>query len=95
MTRRLAPILWAPIDRRRMLGGIARAFAALWMVRDCAKADSFEAFLQGLWPSAQAAGVSRETFDAAIAGLTPDPSVKAKQRAQAEFIVSIDRKSVV
>jgi len=89
MTRRLAPILWAPIDRRRMLGGGARAFAALWTARDYAKADTFEAFLQGLWPSAQAAGVSRETFDAAIAGLTPDPSVSAKPRAQAEFIVSI------
>jgi lytic murein transglycosylase len=89
MTRRLAPILWAPIDRRRTLGGFARAFTALWIVRDYARADTFEAFLQGLWPSAQAAGVSRETFDAAIAGLTPDPSVSAKPRAQAEFIVSI------
>lgn len=89
MTRRLAPILWAPIDRRRMLGGCARAFAALWIARDCAKADTFEAFLQGLWPQAQAAGVSRETFDAAFAGLAPDPSVSAKPRAQAEFIVSI------
>ncbi|MFO1102872.1 MAG: lytic murein transglycosylase [Methylocystis sp.] len=89
MTRRLAPLLWAPIDRRRMLGGFTRAFVAVWIARDCAQADTFEAFLQSLWPSAQAAGVSRETFDAAIAGLTPDPSVSAKPRAQAEFIVSI------
>ncbi|MGD9539870.1 lytic murein transglycosylase [Methylocystis sp.] len=89
MTRRLAPIHWAPIDRRRMLGGFARALAAVCIVRDRAQADTFEAFLQGLWPSAQAAGVSRETFDAAIAGLSPDPSVSTKPRAQAEFIVSI------
>jgi membrane-bound lytic murein transglycosylase B len=89
MTRRLAPILWAPIDRRRMLSGSARVFAALWLAGGRASADTFEAFLQGLWPAAQAAGVSRETFDAAISGLAPDPSVLAKPRAQAEFTISI------
>ncbi|MFO1124386.1 MAG: lytic murein transglycosylase [Methylocystis sp.] len=89
MTRRRAPILWAPIDRRQMLSWFVSVFAVVWITQDCAKADTFEAFLQGLWPSAQAAGVSRETFDAAIAGLSPDPSVTAKPRAQAEFIVSI------
>ncbi|MBM3563027.1 MAG: lytic murein transglycosylase [Alphaproteobacteria bacterium] len=89
MTRRRAPILRAPIDRRQMLSWFVPAFAAVWTTQDCAKADTFEAFLQGLWPSAQAAGVSRETFDAAIAGLSPDPSVMGKPRAQAEFIVSI------
>jgi len=90
MTRRLAPILWAPIDRRRILSGSTRAFAALWLAGGRANAaDTFEAFLQGMWPAAQAAGVSRETFDAAIAGLAPDPSVLAKPRAQAEFTISI------
>lgn len=89
MTRRLAQILWAPIDRRRMLRGSARAFAGLALAGGPASADTFEAFLQGLWPSAQSAGVSRETFDAAIAGLAPDPSVLAKPRAQAEFTISI------
>lgn len=89
MTRRLAPILWAPIDRRRMLSGSARVFAALWLTGGRASADTFEAFLQGLWPAAQAVGVSRETFDAAISGLAPDPSVLAKPRAQAEFTISI------
>jgi lytic murein transglycosylase len=72
-----------------MLGASVYAVAALWLAGGSAKADTFEAFLQGLWPSAQAAGVSRETFDAAIAGLAPDPSVSAKPRAQSEFTVSI------
>ncbi len=90
MMRRLEPILRAGIDRRRLLSASVHAVvAALWLAGDRAKADTFEAFLLGLWPSAQAAGVSRETFDAAIAGLAPDPSVSAKPRAQAEFIVSI------
>jgi len=89
MTRRLAPILSAPIARRRILSASACALSFALFAKVRAKADTFEAFLQGLWPSAQAAGVSRETFDAAIAGLEPDPSVLAKPRAQAEFIVSI------
>jgi lytic murein transglycosylase len=36
---------------------------------------SFRAFLESLWPDAQARGVSRKTFDAATAGLTPDMSL--------------------
>ncbi|WP_237154441.1 lytic murein transglycosylase [Oryzibacter oryziterrae] len=36
-------------------------------------ADPFQAWLAAtVWPKAQSAGVSRATFDAAIAGLTPD-----------------------
>ena len=47
--------------------------------RSCARrhdaggsADAFRAFVDGLWPEAQALGVSRATFDAAFKGLTPD-----------------------
>ncbi|MGD9542692.1 MAG: lytic murein transglycosylase [Methylocystis sp.] len=72
-----------------MFGASFGAAAALWLAGDCAKADTFAAFLHGLWPSAQAAGVSRQTFDAAIAGLAPDPSVLTKPRAQAEFTITI------
>jgi lytic murein transglycosylase len=38
-------------------------------------ADPFGEFLEGLWPEAQAQGVSRATFDAAFRGLTPDYSL--------------------
>ena len=34
--------------------------------------DGFNAFLRGVWPEAQQAGVSKKTFDAAVAGLEPD-----------------------
>jgi lytic murein transglycosylase len=60
-----------------------------------AAADAkLDAWIEGLWPEAQAAGVSRTTFDAALRGFTPDlklpdldlpgrPSNDA--RGQAEF----------
>jgi lytic murein transglycosylase len=59
------------------------------------RADAaFDAFLQSLWPSAQALGVTRATFDAATRGLEPDLSLPdlvlpgRPQRApgQAEFV---------
>ena len=45
----------------------------------------FAGFLTGLWPDAAAAGVSRKTFDAAFAGVTPDPKVVEASSAQPEF----------
>ncbi|MDB5557273.1 MAG: lytic murein transglycosylase, partial [Enterovirga sp.] len=49
------------------------------------QADGFRPFLDGLWPDARAAGISRQTFDGALRGLTPDPSVTALTRKQGEF----------
>ncbi|WP_298965437.1 lytic murein transglycosylase [uncultured Methylobacterium sp.] len=44
------------------------------------------AFLAGLWPAAQARGVSRATFDAALREVPgPDPAVLARTRRQGEF----------
>lgn len=54
-----------------------------------AQSQDFSAFLQSLRPAASAAGVSRETFDAAVAGLAPEPGVLAKPKSQAEFTISI------
>jgi hypothetical protein len=50
--------------------------------------EAFQAFLAGLWPEAQARGVSRRTFEAAIAGLTLDPAL-TKPVKQAEFVKPI------
>jgi peptidoglycan lytic transglycosylase B len=46
---------------------------------------SFAAFLAALWPDAAARGISRATFDAALAGLAPDPGVMASMRRQPEY----------
>ena len=49
------------------------------------EAQGFSRFLEGLWPDAQAAGISRATFNAAFNGLQPDPKVVALTRSQGEF----------
>ncbi|KAF0229471.1 MAG: lytic murein [Beijerinckiaceae bacterium] len=49
----------------------------------------FSGFISRLWPDAQRQGVSRKTFDAAFAGVTPDPSVIALTKKQSEFVKPI------
>jgi membrane-bound lytic murein transglycosylase B len=46
----------------------------------------FEAFIQTLWPGVKAAGISRDLFDKAFAGVTePDPVVLKQAAVQPEF----------
>ena len=61
----------------------------------CAADAAFTQFIASLWPEAQAAGVSRATFDAETRGLEPDyklPDLILPGRpatgapAQAEFV---------
>jgi membrane-bound lytic murein transglycosylase B len=47
--------------------------------------ESFQDFLQSLWPLADQQGIARGTFDAAFAGLAPDPAAPAASNSQAEF----------
>jgi lytic murein transglycosylase len=68
----------------------ARVCAALLFAfaSDGARAQAdpgFQDFLQSLWPRAEAARVRRATFDAACAGLTPDPTAPSASAKQAEF----------
>jgi lytic murein transglycosylase len=49
------------------------------------RAATFQDFLQSLWPLAAAKGVSRQTFDRALAGLEPDPVAPKPSTRQAEF----------
>jgi lytic murein transglycosylase len=58
---------------------------------------AFDAFLQSLWPEAQAQRISRATFDAAIRGLEPDYSLPdlivpgrpdSAEPGQAEFVLT-------
>ena len=63
------------------------AFLALFSANAAAqgKPNDIGAFLQALWPDAQARGVSRKTFDAALANFTIDPRVAASTLRQPEF----------
>jgi len=45
----------------------------------------FSAFVESLWPAAEARGVSRGTFAAAFRGVGPDADVLAKATSQPEF----------
>jgi membrane-bound lytic murein transglycosylase B len=49
----------------------------------------FHDFLQALWPLAEQKGVSRAAFDAAFAGLEPDPSAPSASTRQAEFDIPL------
>ena len=75
------------------------ALAALLIViaTPASAAQSFQVFLEGVWPEAQALGVSRKTFDRAFRGVKPDYSlpdliIKGRKRddsaGQAEFTKS-------
>ena len=75
------------LDRRTLLAGLLSLSAGAPL--SPAQADDFQAFVQALWPQAEAAGVSRETFERATADLTPDPGVVVKPKVQSEFTVSI------
>jgi lytic murein transglycosylase len=78
-----------------LIGG-ALLLTGLLMLADGARADAaFQAWLQSLWPQAQALGVSRATFDLATNGLEPDLSLpdlvlpgrpQGPPRGQAEFV---------
>ena len=64
-----------------------RAFlisSASLMTPAFAQEDAFKRYLETLWPQAQAAGVSRATFETLFA-LTPDKSLMGTGTKQAEF----------
>jgi lytic murein transglycosylase len=57
----------------RGCAAVIALICALWCTLGAAWADAaFAAWLQSLWPQAQALGVSRATFEAATRGLEPD-----------------------
>jgi lytic murein transglycosylase len=60
------------IRTRAFLVAALIAAASVPVARDATADDAFAAWLQTLWPQAQALGVSRATFDAATRGLEPD-----------------------
>jgi lytic murein transglycosylase len=67
------PATWLTKLTRRLTMCLAVSMALACMVPRVALADAdFTAWLQSLWPQAQALGISRATFDAATQGLEPD-----------------------
>ncbi len=72
--------------RRWILAGMAVLAGSLGQASATTISDAqFQRFVQGLWPLAHARGVSRQTYQAAFAGLTPDQTVLDNLHHQAEF----------
>jgi lytic murein transglycosylase len=76
------------------LSALAVALAIAAPAPASAADAAFTRWLEGLWPEAQAVGVSRKTFDAATRGLEPDltlpeldiPGRSTPPRGQPEFV---------
>jgi len=69
-----------------MLARLALAFVLVFLGAGAhAREPSFAAFVQELWPDAQAKGVTRATFDLAMRGVTPDARVIAATKRQPEY----------
>lgn len=54
-----------------------------------AAAQSFAQWVEGFWPTARAAGITRATYTLAFAGLTPDPEVIEQANYQPEYVKPI------
>lgn len=54
-----------------------------------ARADGFDRWVRDFWPQAQQAGISRETYKRAFAGVSIDRDVIEKSQRQAEFVKPI------
>lgn len=69
-----------------MLARIA-AFCVLLLASSSALAqqEPFDTFVKQAWPDAQAKGITRATFDAAMRGVTPDQRVIAATQRQPEY----------
>lgn len=88
--RRVAPLAFWQIFMVGfflLLGGLVSD--AKQAAREAGKPGEFESFIAALWPDAAARGISRKTFEAAFAGVTPDPAIIALTHKQSEFVKPI------
>jgi lytic murein transglycosylase len=71
---------------RRCTVAIILAFAvAVPAFAQEAPRQSFHAFIESLWPDARARGITRQTFDLAFNGMTPDERVSKAIKRQPEY----------
>jgi lytic murein transglycosylase len=85
------------MTRARTIAAALLALVLSWApsVGTAAADAKFQAWLEALWPEAEALGVSRATFEAAFDGLEPDrslpdlePAKGDESKGQAEFVKS-------
>jgi membrane-bound lytic murein transglycosylase B len=80
-------VMWSLFGAKTMVRRVLLVLALVFVGADarCEPDNSFAAFLAALWPDAAKQGITRGTFDAAFAGLTPDAGVVAARRRQPEY----------
>ncbi|MCW5690547.1 MAG: lytic murein transglycosylase [Pseudolabrys sp.] len=74
-----------PLFRALLIVVLIMAAAAPASAQRAAPDQSFSAFVNALWPDAQAKGITRATFDTAMSGVTPDQRVIAATQRQPEY----------
>jgi lytic murein transglycosylase len=74
-----------PLIRALLIVVLTLAAAPLALAQRASPDQSFAAFVNALWPDAQAKGITRATFDTAMNGVTPDPRVIAATKRQPEY----------
>ena len=71
---------------RGVVAGVILAVAALAFSNATAGAAQPPAkWVESFWPTAKAAGVTRQVYDSALSGFVPDPDVVTRSQEQAEF----------
>ncbi len=75
------------MNSERFRGVVLAAVASFLLLVPAAvsAASSPAAWVASFWPTAKAAGISRQVYDQALGGFTPDPEVMASANAQPEF----------
>lgn len=83
-------MMWRNKAARLVLGsGLVVATSLTFGAAAPAAADGFGQCVNAQWPAAKRAGVTRATFERAIAGLEPDPKTLELVNRQAEFVKPI------
>lgn len=65
---------------------LSALFAVAFLFPANAHADAFDNWVRDFWPTARAAGVSANTYNAAFAGVRPDKTILKSASNQAEFV---------
>ena len=74
---------------KSLIRGAGSALLLALALPSTAAAGNTQACVEGLWPAAKGAGVTRATFDRAFAGFTPDPEVVEAANFQPEYVKPI------
>ena len=64
---------------------VVLAFTLAGTLASGARSETFDVFTAALWKDAQSQGITRATFDAALAGVTPDERVIDSMQRQPEY----------